>query len=187
MSPQPDASVTRAIPDESVLASLRGRVGPAAGWIGAHSFQISDVRPAPGAADLRLVDVAPGESDADPGWLRLALPSSGLPQPGLCAPPNDADDWVEQLRIWVMEEVDTGGLTSSRVREEIDGRSFVVVEGYGSRLSDPDEHERPNRLVGTHGWHTERPPGRLARAWARLTSCRSDPEPETREMPRTHR
>ncbi len=126
-------------------------------------------------------------SGAAPGWLRVALPSSGLPQPWLYAPADDADDWVQQLRIWVMEEVDTGGLTSSRVRVEIEGRSFVVVEGYGWRFSDPDEHERLSRLVGPHDWHAGRPPGRLARAWARLTSRWSGSEPEARETPATDR
>lgn len=174
----------RALSDEPVLASLRSCVGPSAGWIGAHSFLISDVRPAPGTVDLRIVDVGPGESDAAPGWLRLALPSSGLPQPWLYMPPADAHNWVEQLRIWVMEEVDTGGLTSSRVREEIDGRSFVVTEGYGWRLSDPNEHERLSRLVGPHGGHAQRPPGRLARAWARLNSRRFARNLETFETPR---
>lgn len=159
MSHELDACTTRVIPDDLILASLRGRVGPASGSTGAHSFQISDVRPAADTIDIRVVDLALGGTNAAAGWLRLALPSTGLPQPWLYAPPDNADDWVDQLLIWVMEEVDTGGLTSSREREEIGERSFVVVEGYGWRLSDPDEHERLSQLVGPHGWYAARSHG----------------------------
>lgn len=175
---EPAISTAPGLADEAVVAALRHASGPRQGWIGENSFRITDVLPAHDAVesravDIRVVDVRPGDSTPLHGWLRIPLPSSGAPQPWLYAATDDAEDWVDQLRVWVMEEVDTGGLTSARIREERDGRSFVVVEGYGWRVADLDEHARLSRLVGPKGWHGIRPPGRLARAWTHVARARN--------------
>ena len=82
----------------------------------------------------------------------IALPSSGEPQLWVYAPPVDADDWVQQLLIWIDEEVFTLGLVSGRVRTDHEGESYVEVEPYGWRVDDPDEHERLSAAAGPNGW-----------------------------------
>jgi hypothetical protein len=77
------------------------------------------------------------------------MPSSGLSMPWLYAEPEDAVDWVAQLLVFLDEEVGTGGLGSGRVREDVDGGSYVVVRGYGFKLADKKRHEELEMRFGT--------------------------------------
>jgi hypothetical protein len=87
--------------------------------------------------------------------LRVALPRTGRNQYWIYVEPDDAADWASQLFLWIEEEVRTGGMWESRVREietrEGHSESYVIAEPYGWRLSDPDEHARLLRAVGGIG------------------------------------
>lgn len=80
--------------------------------------------------------------------VRVALPRTERDQFWIYVEPEDADDWASQLFLWIEEEVQTGGLSSSRVRTEIGGESYVLVELYGWRLADRGEHERLVEALG---------------------------------------
>jgi len=132
--------------DELLAATVRAAVRTRS--TGSLSYGVSDVRIAPGRLDLRLT-----QHDGRSARLALALPSSGDPQYWIYAPPDDADDWVQQLFVWIDEEVFTAGLGSSRARSEHEGDSYVQVTPYGWRVSDPDEHARLSASAGPTGWH----------------------------------
>ena len=110
-------------------------------------YRLSDVREHHGQVDLRLE-----QRDGLSARLLVGLPSSGAPQYWLYAPPTDANDWVEQLLIWIDEEVFTSGLVSGRVRELHGGESYVVIANYGWQVSDPMEHARLASAAGPPEW-----------------------------------
>jgi hypothetical protein len=58
-----------------------------------------------------------------------------------------------QLLIWTDEEVFTLGRGEGRTRVVEDVESFVIVEPYGWRLSDPLSHEQLSSPAGPLGWH----------------------------------
>jgi len=93
------------------------------------------------------------QPDGHAARLVIPLPSSGEPQYWIYATPVDADDWVQQLLIWIDEEVDTLGLVSGRVRTDYEGESYVEATPYGWRVSDPDDHERLSASAGPGGWN----------------------------------
>jgi hypothetical protein len=111
-------------------------------------YGVSDVRVAPGRLDIKLT-----QRDGHSARLELALPSSGEPQFWIYAPPADAQDWVQQLLVWIDEEVFTLGLASGRARVDHDGDSYVQATPYGWRISDPDEHARLLTAAGPRGWN----------------------------------
>lgn len=115
------------------------------------SYRVDDGSVVDGVLDIRISGTAGGSAR-----LRLPLPSTGRSQGWLSDDLDTAEHWVTLLLIWIMEEVDTAGLTSSRAREEIDGVSYVILEGYGWRVSDPAEHERLQRAAGPDGWFAEK-------------------------------
>lgn len=120
------------ISDKELVGALRDeaarRVTP---------FRIRDLRPRSGEVDLEI-STMPRESVR----LGIGLPSPNKPQPWIYRPAEGAADWIEQLMIWMEEEVRTGGMTSRRART-VDGDSeYVMVESYGWRRSNPDAHER---------------------------------------------
>jgi hypothetical protein len=84
--------------------------------------------------------------------LRVALPRTGRDEHWIYVEPDDAADWASQLFVWIEEEVGTGGMRESRVREietrEGRSESYVIAEPYGWRLSNPDEHARLLRAMG---------------------------------------
>lgn len=69
--------------------------------------------------------------------------------PWLYAEPEDAEDYVAQLLVFLDEEVDTGGLGGGRVREDVDGGSYVIVTGYGFKLADKKRHVELEKKFGT--------------------------------------
>lgn len=87
----------------------------------------------------------------DTALVRLNLPSTRLPMPWLYMEPEDAADWVDQLFVFLDEEVDTRGLDDSRVREMVHGKSYVVVTGYGFKVTDEERDAELSKLAGPHG------------------------------------
>ena len=85
----------------------------------------------------------------------IPLPESLRPQPWLVEwePADDPGAWVRQLADWLDEEVYTGGLGAAYARVPIHDQLRLVVDGYGFRHADEDDHQRLRRLVGPHGWH----------------------------------
>lgn len=146
------------ISDEAIVSALEERQRTWSERFDADVYVLRDVTLDGSVLDL---EVGPGSAALEGSTavrVRLSLPSSGLPQPWLYrSPAEDADDWVMQLLIALDEEVLTGGLTDDRDRDEIDGRSYVIVEGYGWRVRDSQRHDKLSRLVGPEGWHAERP------------------------------
>lgn len=120
------------ISDEELIGALRDeaarRVTP---------FRIRDLRPGSGEVDLEI-STMPRKSVR----LRIGLPSSTKPQPWIYRPAEDAADWIEQLMIWIEEEVRTGGMSSRRARDKDGDSEYVIVESYGWRRSNPDAHQR---------------------------------------------
>lgn len=102
-----------------------------------YDYRILDVRALPGIADFEL-----RERDGLVARIQVALPSRDMSVPWLYSMPANAVEWTSQLLIWLDEEVFTLGLGVSRARVERDGESYVIVEGYGWRVSDPREHAR---------------------------------------------
>ena len=102
-------------------------------------------------SDLRLsshrLDMRLSQPDGHAARLVIPLPSSGEPQYWIYATPVDADDWVQQLLIWIDEEVDTLGLVSGRVRTDYEGESYVEATPYGWRVSDPSINEADGTAV----------------------------------------
>jgi len=112
------------------------------------AYEVRDVRPSPGHLDIELI-----QRDGHSARIVLALPSSREPQYWLYAPPKTADDWIQQLLIWIDEEVFTGGLMAGRTRTLHDGASYVQVAPYGWRLAKATEHARLSKAAGPRGWH----------------------------------
>lgn len=113
-----------------------------------RSFWIDDIVVEHDRIDFRI-----NSKGVDPARLRVGLPHSGDAQYWLYIRPDNSADWVGQLLLWIEEEVETGGLRASRVREDRGGASYVVVEPYGWRLSSPSEHQRRLSAAGPDGWH----------------------------------
>jgi len=111
-------------------------------------YELRDIRLGEGTLDLELA-----QRDGHNARLQLELPSSGRPQPWLYTPPDDADDWVGQLLVWMDEEVFTLGLGKSRVRVVRDGASYVVVVPYSWQLKDSQRHSELLDAAGPYGWN----------------------------------
>jgi hypothetical protein len=113
-----------------------------------RSFTIDDVRTYLDRLDFRV-----SRRQENPARLRIGLPESGEKQFWLYVRPHDHADWVGQLLNWIEEEVATGGLGASRVREEREGESYVLVEPYGWRLADESRHRELLSAAGPDGWY----------------------------------
>jgi hypothetical protein len=109
-------------------------------------FEVRDVREEHGSIDMEIA------GRASVARLRIAAPSSNRAQHWLYAAPEDERDWAEQLLTWIQEEVATGGLSSSRARVEIGGKSYVVAVAYGWRRAEEAEHLRLQRATPPTGW-----------------------------------
>lgn len=132
------------IKDADILEALQPLPGRSV--VRAHSdYSLKMVTVVDGAMHVDLV------SGSNRARVRFNLPSSGRPMPWLYSEPENAADWVGQLLVFVDEEVDTGGLGYSRVRETLDGVSHVVVTGYGFKLADTARHEKLEALAGPDG------------------------------------
>ncbi|WP_156242681.1 hypothetical protein [Microbacterium oryzae] len=131
----------RVIGDQEILVALHRAAGRSRlvspGEESPWEYEIRDIRAVPGGIDMALV-----HRDGVGARMVVPLPSSGGSQPWLYADPDDADDWVGQLLIWVDEEVYTAGLRAGRTRVDTDDASYVELTSYGWRVSDPAEHER---------------------------------------------
>jgi hypothetical protein len=139
------------IPDSEIVAALRARVGYRRvdpGRDGPSDYAIADVKAAPG-----MVDLAVRQRCGPHARVAVALPSTGSPQFWLYAPPEDADDWVDQFLVWTDEEVFTGGLGGGRARTEIRSESYVIVEPYGWRVRKQDRHDELAASAGPEGWN----------------------------------
>lgn len=127
------------VSDEEVVRELER-----AGWRIAHDGRESscDYR----VRDVRLVesglDFEVRQRNEESVRVVVPAPSSSTTPTWLYSDPVDAADWVVQLLIWVDEEVCTAGLGTSRVRVTRAGESYVVVEDYGWRVSDPIRHRQ---------------------------------------------
>jgi hypothetical protein len=117
-----------------------------------YDYRITDVVAGDGFADIELQ-----QRDGLTARIVVSLASSSSSQYRQYwlydAPPVDARDWVAQLMIWIDEEVFTLGLGSSRSRTVSIGLSYVVVEPYGWRRSDENEHLRLKTAAGPDGWY----------------------------------
>lgn len=113
-----------------------------------HDYRITDVAAGEGFADIELQ-----QRDGLTARVIVSLASSDSPQYWLYAPPANAGDWVNQLLIWIDEEVFRLGLGASRSRTAAEGVSYVSVEPYGWRQSDEHDHLRLKAAVGPNGWH----------------------------------
>ncbi|TFD72942.1 hypothetical protein [Cryobacterium gelidum] len=113
-----------------------------------YDYRITDVVAGEGFADIELQ-----QRDGLTARLVVSLVSSDSPQYWLYAPPANAEDWVNQLLIWIDEEVFTLGLGASRSRTASDGVSYVSVEPYGWRRSDEHDHLRLKAAAGPEGWN----------------------------------
>lgn len=111
-------------------------------------YEMRDIRASPGHVDVELT-----QRDGHSARLLIALPSAGEPQYWLYAPPEIAEDYVQQLLIWIDEEVFTSGLMDGRARVESNGASYVQSAPYGWRLTDPVEHARLVEAAGPDGWY----------------------------------
>lgn len=78
---------------------------------------------------------------------RLPLPSSDEVKPFLYAPPRDAADYLDMVRIWLEEEVSTG-CAKWAARFPRDGVVYFRIERYGFRREDPIEHVRLLAAIG---------------------------------------
>lgn len=110
------------------------------------NYEMRDIRASPGHVDVEFT-----QRDGHSARLLVALPSSGEFQYWLYAPPETAEDWVQQLLIWIDEEVFTSGLMDGRARVESNGASYVQSAPYGWRLTDPAEHARLSEAAGPDG------------------------------------
>lgn len=137
--------------DSEIVTAIRASVGHVrspGSDMPQFAYEVRDVRSSPGHVDIELA-----QRDGHAARLVLALPSSGEPQFWLYTAPEDAEDWVQQLLIWIDEEVFTGGLVSGRTRSTHDGASYVQVVPYGWRVTKAKEHARLSRAAGPFGWH----------------------------------
>ncbi len=132
----------------SAIQASVGHVRSPGSDMSQFAYEVRDVRSSPGRLDIELA-----QSDGHAARLVLVLPSSGEPQFWLYAAPEDAEDWVQQLFIWIDEEVFTGGLVSGRARVTHDGASYVQVVPYGWRVTEAEEHARLSRAAGHLGWN----------------------------------
>ncbi|WP_156463401.1 hypothetical protein [Frigoribacterium sp. Leaf172] len=111
-------------------------------------YEMRDIRASPGHVDVELI-----QRDGHSARLLIALPSTGEPQYWLYFLPDTAEEWVEQLLLWLDEQVFTSGLMDERVRVERNGASYVQSAPYGWRLTDPAEHARLAEAAGPDGWY----------------------------------
>jgi hypothetical protein len=111
-------------------------------------YEMRDIRASPGHVDVELI-----QRDGHSARLLIALPSTGEPQYWLYFLPDTAVEWVEQLFLWLDEQVFTSGLMDERVRVERNGASYVQSAPYGWRLTDPAEHARLAEAAGPDGWY----------------------------------
>lgn len=111
-------------------------------------YEMRDIRASPGHVDVELI-----QRDGHSARLLIALPSTGESQYWLFFLPENAEEWVEQLLLWLDEEVFTSGLMDGRVRGERNGASYVQSAPYGWRLTDPAEHARLSEAAGPDGWY----------------------------------
>jgi len=130
--------------DIQKVAALLGEQGQA----GYESFTIEDVRIIVDRLDFRVT-----ARSGRPARLRIGLPESGDRQHWLYTPALSDEDWVGQLLAWIEEEVGTGGLRDSRVREQGAIESYVCVEPYGWRLSSKARHRDLLLAAGEDGWY----------------------------------
>jgi hypothetical protein len=139
--------VNAAIEDESVLAKLRTIENVPQGWGIKYTLRIVDV-----VGHRVDVELRQGTRAAR---IWIALPASDRPRPWL-DPDDDAgaDTWVEQLLLWLNEEMDTVGIGDAVAHVQgPDGVARIVADGYGFRVADVAEHQRLRRAVGPYGWH----------------------------------
>lgn len=66
----------------------------------------------------------------------MSLPSAKEPQYWLYYEHENAGEWMSQLLISLVEH---------------DGASYVVVESYGWRVSNPQEHAHRKSIAGDYG------------------------------------
>ncbi|MFT4165095.1 MAG: hypothetical protein QM650_07605 [Microlunatus sp.] len=93
------------------------------------------------------------QSDNESARIWIALPSSYRPSPWMMFGRPDAVGWVQDLIDWISEEVDTSRLGSKFVTEvDSAGVSRLVVDGYGLRTADEEEHARLRAQIGPHGF-----------------------------------
>lgn len=107
--------------DAEIVTAMRKveRKSRSAGTDLSHlNYEMRDIRTSPGHVDVELT-----QRDGHSARLLIALPSSGESQYWLYAPPENAEDWIQQLLIWIDEEVFTSGLMVGRARVEHDGES----------------------------------------------------------------
>ncbi|THG34448.1 hypothetical protein E6C70_09290 [Glaciibacter flavus] len=137
------------ISDEQIASALHetDRSRPSYVERDAFDFRITDIRVLLGAVDLALEQRA-----GQHARIVVPLPSSGSPQYWLYAAPDNATGWVDQLLIWIDEEVGADGMGETRARDINGGESYVVAENYGWRRQDASEHERLLAAAGPDGW-----------------------------------
>jgi hypothetical protein len=82
----------------------------------------------------------------------VPLPSSPEIKPWLYAEPEDADDYLNQLDIFIREEIDTAA-DEWAVQVEERGHRLFVVTPYGFERKNTAEHDRLMATVGPDGWH----------------------------------
>lgn len=136
------------IADIEIVEYLR-EVGPRSDrWPGADFYDY----------DIHVVDVFRGYVRLEiighdsAGILDIALPSSNAVASWHYMEPLTSNDWCGQLLTEFDEEVDTLGLGPSRLHQIVDGLEWLIVDPYGLRVNDHDEHERLLETSGPEGW-----------------------------------
>lgn len=127
------------VTDRAALRELEGAPWRIAydGRESSYDYRVRDVRLVESGIDFEV-----RQRNEESVRVVVPAPSSSTTPTWLHSDPVDAADWVMQLLTWVDEEVFTAGAGISRVRITRAGESYVVVEDYGWRVSDPIRHRQ---------------------------------------------